>query len=300
MGTGATPFSLAKGWMTHVVVIESLEEDEPRTGKVLADFLGPLDERAACGVGVAYMTCEHRGEFIEMIGGLIRAAVDQKACPVLHIECHGDEVHGLQFANGSEMPWRELAEVLAALNRATGFNLLVVVSACYGGHLLSELVCGHPAPCLALIGPTDEVSPSDIMAGFMRFYRKLFASLNASQAVAALRSVPLASGEWFVEHAERWYPILALGYVEKHCTRAATRARALAVWRQLQTDGKDVPKKSLKQGFTRSSREDLTGDMFDRYFMLDSHPNNRSRFEQTRRLMEGELASLRKTGRYSV
>lgn len=300
MGTGETPFSLAKGWMTHVVVIESLEDDEPRTGKVLADFLGPLDERAACGVGVAYMTCEHRVEFIEMIGGLIRAAVDEKACPVLHIECHGDEVHGLQFSNGSEMPWRELAEVLAALNRATGFNLLVVVSACYGGHLLSELVCGHPAPCLALIGPTDKVSPSDIMGGFMRFYRQLFASLNADQAVTALRSVPLASGEWFVEHAEAWYETLAVGYVKEHCNRNAIRARALELRRQALRDGRDVPMKVFKHWLTQASRNDLTGALFDRYFMLDSHPEGRRRFDAVRARIDVELAALRKTGQFSV
>jgi hypothetical protein len=300
MGTEEAHFSLVKGWMTHVVVVESLENDETRTGKVLADFLGSLDERVSCGVGITYMTCEHRGEFIEQIGLLSRAAVDEEFCPVIHIECHGDKVHGLQFANGSEMSWRELAAVLADLNRATGFNLLVVVSACYGGHLLSELVCGHPAPCLALIGPTDEVSPADIMAGFMRFYRELFASLSASQAVAALRSVSLDSGEWFVEHAEAWYETLVIAYVKEHCNRSAVRERALKLRRQALRDGLDVPMKSFKYRLTQASRNDLLGALFDRYFMLDSYPEGGLRFCAVRRRLEVKLAALRRTGQYAV
>lgn len=257
-------------------------------------------QRRQSSIGVSYLSCGYRDEFLAQVRALTEDARLHGRRPVLHIECHGDEARGLVFANDSELPWDALAEELEALNAATGFNLFVVVAACYGGHFLSQLHNGRPAPCLALIGPTEEVSPAEIMAGFMRFYRGLFDSMDAGKAARSMRGLQMSNGRWPVQHAEFWYSAVATGYVETHCSLAAIKARALQLRRQTLGNGVDVSMAVLKGMIKQAHRTRLAGTMFDTYFMVDLMPTNRRRFEPARRRLEIKLDELRRSGRYAI
>jgi hypothetical protein len=53
----------------------------------------------------------------------------------------------LHFADGTSMLWEELADRLQQINLRTGFNLLVLVSACFGAYFLGMLSAVRASPC---------------------------------------------------------------------------------------------------------------------------------------------------------
>jgi hypothetical protein len=196
--------------------VESLESHETRTGNVLFEFLQGHELVRRLGMPIEYKTCETFRDFVAYLGELEVEIGRTGHAPLLHVECHGDEVRGLEFANGSNLAWAELSTGLVRLNEASGFNLVAVFSACYGGHFLGHLSSINPAPCYAMIAPTETVEPSEILAAFRTFYSVLFARRDVGVAIAALARQRLSKGWWFGQHAELWFEKVTIGYVQNH------------------------------------------------------------------------------------
>lgn len=285
---------------SRVLVIESLEEHEVRTGKTIASFVQALDGVKELGMPVEYLQCTHAKAFIEIIRGVITNSQSTGNIPLLHVECHGSESNGLEFSNGSTMSWGELSALLVDLNRATRFNLVTVFSACYGGYFLKRLDTIEPAPCFALIAPSETVQAHEILAAFRMFYSTLFATRDAGRAVAAVSRLRIESGYWFGQLSELWFETVTMGYVENHCTKRAVHERARGMFRRGLAEGLKLGIGRMKRELLKSTRAELLGSHFDRYFMTESIPSNRARFSTVRSRMERKLAELRATGRFHI
>lgn len=286
--------------LSRIVIVESLESHEAKTGQYIASLIDTSDSARLLGLTVEYHTCEHAHDFTQYLTSL---TIDVRATgriPLLHVECHGDKTDGLEFANGSVLSWSNLSNLLVDLNKATRFNLVAVFSACYGGHFLSQLESVDPAPCYAMIAPTDVVNPSEIYACFRTFYATLFESNDAGVAVDAIMRMRLGEGEWFAQLAEFWYEQVIVGYVETHCTNAEMKVRALRMLRRLISEGKSANLGKLKRGLVQANRSALLGKFFDRYFMTVAIPENLHRFRAVRSRIESRISQLRETGRYGI
>lgn len=175
---------------------------------------------------------------------------------------------------------------------------MVGISACYGAHLLGDMASMKPAPCLMMIGPMQEVHASDLMAGFRLFYRTVFETGRAGLATTKLAHQ--APDVWHITHAEYWFELVTTNYVKDECTRKAIRRRALDLFRRSQRDGFPVSMGTFKREILRAHSKDLSGAMFDTFFMLDAFPTNRQRFDHARRRLEAKLDGLRRTGLYML
>ncbi len=126
----------------RVVIIESLEDGEVKTGlengKVLAHELQEINKTTS----VEYYLCESAFDFKEMIGELISQS-SHESVPILHIECHGDILEGLEFRNGSVISWEELANLIFPLNLVTGCNLMLCFAWLHVMQLISYLRWGR-------------------------------------------------------------------------------------------------------------------------------------------------------------
>ena len=220
--------------------------------------------------------------------------------PLLHVECHGDKSSGLEFTNGSQLPWPDLSRLLVTLNEATRFNLVSVFCACYGAHFMEELGRIHPAPLYAMIAPTEGVYPDEILSGFRTLYSELFSSPDASSAVRAIMKLHLAQGTWYVHRAELWYERVVTQYVETHCTKSEAKRRALSVYQKLRAQGVSADLGKLRRELTQFNRTNLLGKYFERYFMATAVPETLRRFSPVRLRIKQRLAELRKTGQYAI
>jgi hypothetical protein len=286
--------------LSRIVIVESLESHEVKTGAQIAGLIDASEGARSLGLTVEYHTCEHAGAFKELIHSLTLDVKAKGRIRLLHVECHGDKTAGLEFQNGSLLPWSELSDLLVSLNKVTRFNLVAVFSACYGAHFLSQLDSIEPAPCYAMIAPTDAVRNYEILSGFRTFYSVLCSSEDAGVAVDAMMRLNLEEGEWFVQQAELWYERVAIGYVETHCTNAEMKRRALRMHRKLLSEGASAHLGELRRSLVQANRSNLIGKFFERYFMTDAVPDTLGRFSAVRTRIGQRLSELRRTGRYGV
>jgi hypothetical protein len=209
---------------------------------------------------------EHRGE-----------------CPLLHLECHGsDDTKGLFLADGSYIGWHELKPLLTAVNVATRCNLLVVLGACYGGHLAQIIQIIDRTPCWAVIGPSGVVRSGELMSGYGAFYREFLTSLSGDRAVDAVTSWPLADGRYYFFPAGGFFRIGYAKYLREHCNPEALTARAFDMRRKLNEMGMAAPP---GPGRLRRKLRAIEQPAFEKhlrhFFMMDLYPENEARFPIT-------------------
>ena len=268
---------------SKVAIIQSLDPGEFETGTELGKSIEGLRDDHAAVPEVELINVKGRDEFLQAIDKLTIEAEKNDAAPILQIEMHGwEDKSGLAFPDDSSLTWPELSDPLAKLNKATGFNLLVCMSVCFGGHSLSFIKPDGPSPCFGLIGPTHSVSPPELLGGFRSFYRELITTLDVNAGLAKLHAHKLQEGGYINITAEQWFFRLADGYLKTYCTKERLQARAKAITNQIKSEGKAVNDAQLA-AITQLGQTLATNFLdrrFPKFFMLDAIPENRVRFGQ--------------------
>lgn len=286
--------------LSRVVIIESLKPNEVKTGLVTADFVRSLDSVVTSGIPIEYHDCNGAGEFVKLLTGLITDAVRTSSVPLLHVECHGDDLTGLHFRDDSCVSWSELSDLLVSLNKATRFNLVSVFSACYGAYFSSRISTIDPSPCYAMLAPTDAVWPDEILGAFREFYTEFFSGGDAGRAMSTVSKHSLREGAWMPLLAESWYEHIITNYVQQECTMREMKVRALRTFKALQATGVATDIHSVKRGLIRGNRENLTGKFFELYFMVSDIPENGDRFHTAKSRLTSRIEEMRATGRYGI
>ncbi len=263
---------------TRVVVIESLSSSDFKSGAHLHAYLVGLAENNEQMPPVEYHSVQSAGQFSKLICMLTTVARTNGEQYILHIETHGlEDMAGIVFADDSYILWEDLGTLLVPLNREMQFNLLVCVVACFGAHFLGELNPTSPAPCYAIIGPTDSTDGSELLGRFRDFYRQLFLTLDVSAAVTALLQNDLNTGGFLVQTAEAWFMKVVVGYVETKCTKEVMEQRASTIRAQAIAEGKEISMEQIRE-IGRIRNQEFSDNYFREYFMTDMVPENVTRY----------------------
>lgn len=286
--------------ISKIVIIQSLESHEVRTGEILCEYLASLIDKLCLEIQVELLECHSAYEFKSILLRLIETAASDGERPLLHVECHGSQTVGLEFENGSELSWDELGVLLSQLNIASRFNLFVVVAACYGAYLNGQFSPVRPSPAFCIVAPTEEIDPSDVLRGFREFYSSLFRTGDAGIAANEIVKIQLGSGQWFSQLAEEWFIHLIENYVTTHLTHEAFEAWVRSIEQKIRDDSKIINLDWVKSSLLLQNREGLTGKYFDSFFCINEVPEGRDRFVATRARVNATIDVLRATGRYIV
>jgi len=296
--TRRTTTGLAGGRVSEIVIVQALDTPhEVATGQILHGYIEHLLSQNPVGLRLRFVEIEHAAQFVAFVSELAADAARGRI-PLLHVECHGDEEHGLQFANGSMLSWDELGRALEPLNRASRFNLITLFSACYGAHSVGQVEGVEPAPFWFMAAPTAVVDPGELMAGMRAFYRTLIETLDLGQAANALTACKLTHGAWYPVPAQQWYLRIVSGYLETHCTEDATMKRIAGLKLQGHAVGKDVGPGRLRRVLRAQNRTSFTGRYFDIFFMVNDLPENATRFQAVKVEVEASILALKKGGRH--
>jgi hypothetical protein len=288
-----TGLRLARFNFSEVVVIESLGS-QVSTGKVLADYISTLDSFVELGIPISFINCQNANDLRRVFTTLTQNATVKDICPLLHIECHGrTDGGGLVLANGNSILWTELSPMLKALNIATNFNLLVFFAACNAFYFIEEMKAMKPSPVYALVAPSDELDPGEIMRGTRVYYRELFESGDAGFALQKLRAEQLSTGRWFGKTAEEWFEEVIVNYVDSNCSKGQMAERARALYQsQSSLNKKSVGKlkRELKQYHAHPGT--FVEKYFHECFCLKELPDNLLRFDNLKTRVEAKMKSL--------
>ncbi|MDP3836428.1 MAG: hypothetical protein Q8Q82_20950 [Hydrogenophaga sp.] len=270
----------------RLYIIESLESHEVKTGQILFDYLKPIIEDADFNLPMGHYTTESVQGFRDVLAEVL-ANSQQGHLPWLHIECHGSD-EGLEFANGSEIGWQELCDLLRPINQACQFQLFVVLSCCQGAGIVSGIDTGRGAPCLGLIGPSHVVHPAELLGHFRDFYRQLIATTDLGAAFRSWTSRSLENGQMAIVTAEHWWTQLMSAYLGEHATRDGI-ARTARRQRKIQAaQGIVASIGSLRRKFIQRLPL-IVENRFKAYFMLHEVPQNAARFGETFKVVQSEV-----------
>lgn len=283
--------------VTKIMVIESLEPDEHKTGAELAEHLRAEVTRMGLELQVDYLTCWSSIDFQKILHQ-VKLEAETGQIPIIHVECHGDKIEGLEFENGSILSWDSFASSLLPINVATGFNLLTVVSACFGAYFLGMIGAIKESPCYGIVAPSDTIRPSELLRGFKSYYTTFLGTFDAGKAARSLAREKLSTGRWFTQIAELWFEKIVKGYVTNYCTKNAVRDRAGRMYQKLKKEHVQDHVGRLRRAIKKRNRESLLQDYFDRFFIVHKILNNIERFGSTRDRMQRTLDGYRSTGRY--
>lgn len=138
-----------------IVIIQWLKLGDPQLGEVLYSQL-KHKEIERDNYFVEYYKVDNRDEFVAVLQKLIDETKEGTIF-TLHIVSHGYE-GGIGLEVGTnEVRWGELFHYTRQLNELMGNNLLLVLSSCVGGGILSHIEPEQRAPYRAIIANTRAV-----------------------------------------------------------------------------------------------------------------------------------------------
>lgn len=283
---------LANFSYSKLVIIESLGKGEVSTGRELAKYVSSLDSYVELQLSLEIVDCQSAQSLKDSLVELTNETKERELVPLLHIECHGTyKGDGLSLANGDEIRWTELAPLIEELNLATKFNLLLFLAACNAFYFIEEMSAIRPSPVYAVVAPSDEIDPAEVMRGTRGYYRKLFDSGDAGIALNVLRGDKLSCGKWYGINAEEWFEKTIISYVQTHCSVKIIAERA----RQLYQSKKSTPQRRSVGSFKRGlhqQHETFVQGYFDKYFQTGLIPANLVRFSALRKRVELNVRNI--------
>lgn len=269
--------------ISKIAVLQSLPTGQLRTGARLREDIEAASAFHSRGLPVDFREARSRSEFWACLDDWCHEAQHEDECPLLHIECHGStDTKGLSLSDGTDVTWAELKPRLTAMNLATRCNLLVVLGACYGGHLAQIIQVVDRAPCWAVIGPTADVLPGELMSGYGAFYREFLTSLSGDRAVDTVTSWPLASGRYYFIPAGGFFRVAYAKYLRDHCNPEALIHRAIRMQQKLKEMGVVAPPGVVQlRRKLRAVEQPSFEKHLRHFFMMDLYPENAARFPIT-------------------
>lgn len=169
-----------------IIIIESLKDDDKKTGKMLHNTL-IADTKCSLKNTMPFIKIRYEGvtssnELLNLLEEIYKS--DEYKCPVIHIEAHGGNDGGndggyfLECTDGSILTCEELAEPLRRINEKSGLNLLLSMATCHGLDMecafVSAFCQDRIIPFVALVGSNYDEHSDSIEDFFLNFFRLYF------------------------------------------------------------------------------------------------------------------------------
>lgn len=265
-------------FFNSIYIVQFLsDKDVERTGRELYTHLALVCHEA--GVNLAFADVATTEEFLGVLAEIVDHCRQNRAGPILHLETHGNS-RGLGASATEFLPWSALVPSLTELNRLSKMNLLVTMAACHGLHLVQTLMPGDESPAWAILGPYEQVLPSDIRRCFQAFYRTLVTNQNLNAALEALKAADKSwPDSWKFQNAELYFAYVFGLYLNTYADPREFESRVAECVDRLVLHGvseTDALRASVRTAF---ADEEGAFDFVKRQFvMLDRYPDNEPRF----------------------
>lgn len=268
-----------------IYVLESLGLGQPKTGQDLFDsVIYPAKDKLA-GIHAEFISVPTKRDLLRQLTRITHAARVGNHLPIVHIEAHGG-TDGIELADGSWLPWREVIPALTDINIACKNNLIVVAISCYGWNLTTSLMPSDRAPAFMVIGPPDPMTAAELLGATRRFYDTLVSALDLNEALEAMND-QLPFAQWRIRPgtAEILYCRVFRQYLDQLGSLDALRARENEIVANISR------RRSLTVLGSATVRMEVRRDLADHraaydrhrdtFLMLDLFPADRERFGLT-------------------
>lgn len=261
---------------TKIFVIESLQEDDKKTGTNLYNDLiryqFPFDSKL-------YEVMDS-GDWYGAIED-IKSKVKPGDVVFLHLEAHGNgKGTAIILTNGEELSFRKIGDDFICINRIIGCNLFVTLAVCHGLFLIMDSISLERMPFCGLIGSLQAISESDLEVRYYEFYRSYSESKDIELAMEELKksnpSIPssyifLKPETIFFQTWKEYYEVTSDEEWKKKRSHIVAkryhlnRKQRRAYLKKFNNENKIYAKRVFKQ-------------KAEEFFMLKEFPENKTRF----------------------
>ena len=199
-----------------LIIIESLKDDDKKTGTILNEELLKLKKFQQPDLKTIVFSINSKNELISLFESIISMQEKVEFIPNLHFEIHGFE-NGLELTNSDRINWSELMDYFSRINFLTKNYLVIYLAACYGSSILKNISPLGRAPFKALVTPGQEITEPQILSGFTSFYDEYFTSFDLKESVHRMneelgeRIFGLVLAEYCFDRITRFEPDSAFG-----------------------------------------------------------------------------------------
>ncbi len=188
-----------------IVIIQSLKDNDLKTGKKLYDNLSSVLPLKYPDTSVELYDVRNKVEWAEAFHKIYNELADGELI-TLQIEAHGCE-DGIGLTSDELVTWEQFYGIVRLINMKMMNLLLVCMSMCYGGALLTHFEPQRRAPFLAFIGTGREIKAGVLLDGFTAFYENYHNLLDSFAAFEALKNATIdaATGKspfWMITSEE--------------------------------------------------------------------------------------------------
>lgn len=172
-----------------IIVIQSLKENDLKTGEVLFDNTLKWKSIIRNDVPTEYYEVSSKEEFFRQIDS-INKALSPGDILTLQLETHGCE-KGVAFSNDDILNWKDFHDTIRTLNETTGGLLVVCMAMCVGGATISTIDPEKRAPYRAIVAPFKEVPAGTIEEGFAEFYSEYNNIMDLPKAMQRIQATSI-------------------------------------------------------------------------------------------------------------
>lgn len=167
-----------------IVVIQWLKPSDPQLGLELFQKINKKESEKE-NYFVRFYQVSTKTDFVKVLKELVDTT-EKGTIFTLHIVAHGNkDIIGID-SESNNISWKELFEYTRQLNVIMANNLLLVLSSCVGGGILSYIEPKKRAPYRAIIANTREIFMKDANQGFEAFYQEFYNILDFPKGLEAL------------------------------------------------------------------------------------------------------------------
>lgn len=170
-----------------VFIIESLHENDKRTGENLKDNLRQIWYDQGL---LSYFTCQYNyvsnsEELYCVFAEIGKQVSSNNRFPIIQIECHGC-LEGLELESYEKVCWGSLFDHLRPINEASCNFLFLNLSMCFGEAVIRYIDPTKRAPFRGVAGPIGKVFPETLEKAWLYFYEHFYESLKQDYAFPKL------------------------------------------------------------------------------------------------------------------
>lgn len=261
----------------QILILDSIPAGQLNTARRLEEDVAVLAAVAEDGgPAVVYQRIESAKAFVTLITDCADLAKRVDYVPLVHLECHGSQ-EGLEFADGSNLSWLDVKNVVTPLNIATRLNLIFVISACHGFTLASKVYATDPAPIYAFVGPSRDMNAQELLTGFLAFYKDYLLTRSSSEAIKALKETA-EQGAFVALTSRSIFNLVIDGYRKHHCNPESLAERAKSLQLRARAEKIEINLEVVMGALGAPEWETRFRKIF---FMIDRYPDHEARFPMT-------------------
>lgn len=265
-----------------IYIVESLYEDEEKTGRTLYNQLKPLEAKYN-SLNIVFCDVHSRQEWDNWMSSILNDCDTNGVFPIIHLEIHGQE-EGIGFTNGDFISVDDINKQFRAINLASECNLFITLGVCEGLYVLFGVRINESMPYCGAIGSFDDLWNKDIQLRYADFYETFFQTFNVYEAYKSLMTADTGYDPKYryIPLDEIFYKCY-LDYLQNGCTKDALKQRAIdsmpisKLPLNNRRDKRTFQKKFIMQ--EKKTRYIEYKKAAETFFAVKLFPENRERFD---------------------